>query len=150
MTATGHAVIGTIIAVKIGNPALAIPLALVSHLAADLFPHWDTATNMDKKGKKRVIIDTIFDIALGFIISYAIVFLWFPKTDLTYVFIMILASQFFDWLMAPYYLFGINLPFSKWAHEFQKNNFDNKLDKPWGIILPALAVAFLVLLAKIS
>ncbi len=149
MTATGHAVIGTVIAVKIGNPALAIPLAVASHLLADAFPHWDTATNVDEKGKKKVIRDTIFDIALGFIISYAIVFFWFPRTDLGYVFIMILASQFFDWLMAPYYLFGINLPFSKWAHEFQKNHFNTKLDKPWGIILPALAVAFLVLLAKV-
>jgi len=34
MTATGHAIIGTVIAAKIGNPYLAIPLAIVSHLAA--------------------------------------------------------------------------------------------------------------------
>lgn len=149
MTATGHAIIGTVIAVKIGNPALAIPLALASHLAADVFPHWDTATNVDKKGKKKVITDTIFDTIFGFLISYLIVFLWFPKTNLAYVFIVILASQAFDWLMAPYYLFGINLPFSRWAHDFQKNHFNTDLDKPWGIILPALAVAFLVLLAKV-
>lgn len=149
MTATGHAVIGTIIAVKIGNPALAIPLAVASHLAADAFPHWDTATNIDKKGKKRVIVDTIFDIIFGFLISYAIVVLWFPKTNLNYVFIMILASQAFDWLMVPYYLFGINLPFSKWSYEFQKRYFNNRLNKPWGIIYQVAALVLLVALAKI-
>lgn len=148
MTATSHALIGTIIAVKIGNPALAIPVALVSHLAADMIPHWDTATNMSKKGKRRVITETIFDILLGFLISYTLVLLWFPGTSLSYVFIIILASQAFDWLMAPYYLFGINFPFSKWSHEFQKKYFDNKMDKPWGIIYQAAALILLIGLAK--
>ena len=52
MTATGHAIIGTVIAVKIGNPALAVPLAIASHIAADAFPHWDEGTNSKKKVRK--------------------------------------------------------------------------------------------------
>ena len=53
MTATTHALIGTIIAAKIGNPALAIPIAIASHIAADAIPHWDTATNRKKKTFKK-------------------------------------------------------------------------------------------------
>lgn len=52
MTATGHAVIGTVIAATISNPFVAIPLAFVSHLAADSFPHWDSGTHEKEKTKK--------------------------------------------------------------------------------------------------
>ena len=81
MTATGHAIIGTVIAAKVANPYLAIPIALVSHIAADIFPHWDTATNARKKSKKRVIIDSFFDLIFGLVLSYAIIFLLFPEKE---------------------------------------------------------------------
>ncbi|MBI2622772.1 MAG: hypothetical protein HYW64_01620, partial [Candidatus Levybacteria bacterium] len=129
MTATGHAVIGTVIAAKVGNPALAIPLALASHIAADFIPHWDTGTNREKKGLQRVLFETIFDVLLSFALSYGLLVFLFPKTEPLYAFLIILASQSFDWLMAPYYFFGIKA--FKWAYDLQKL-FDNKLDKPWG------------------
>lgn len=40
MTAINHAVTGALIAVVVPNPLLAIPLALVSHLALDALPHF--------------------------------------------------------------------------------------------------------------
>ena len=148
MTATGHAVLGTVIAAKVGNPALAIPLAVASHIAADIFPHWDTATNIDKKGRKRVIVESFFDLIFGFLISYSIIFVLFPQTDLFYVFIMILASQGLDWLMIPYRLFGINFPLFKWTYIFQKS-FNITLDKPWGIINQIAVLVLIVILAKL-
>lgn len=39
MTATAHAIIGTVIAAKVGNPVLAVPIALASHIIADAIPH---------------------------------------------------------------------------------------------------------------
>lgn len=146
MTATGHAILGTIIAAKIGNPYLAIPLALASHIAADLIPHWDTATNKDKKGKERVLVETLFDIALGFFLSYVILTLFFPNTNPFYALFIILVAQAFDWLMAPYYFFNINLPPFTWAYHFQKK-FDNELDAPWGIITQVAAIILVLLIA---
>ena len=61
MTATGHALIGTVIAAKIVNPALAIPIALGSHFLADAIPHWDTGTNRDKKSKTRFVVESSID-----------------------------------------------------------------------------------------
>jgi len=145
MTATSHALIGTVIAAKIGNPALAIPLALASHVISDMIPHWDTATNIEKKGKKRVIIDSFFDVIIGFILSFLIVIFLFPQTNLGYVFVIILASQALDWLIVPYYLFDINLPLSKAVYKFQKS-FDNSLDKPWGIVTQVATVIAVILL----
>lgn len=145
MTATGHAIIGTIIAAKIGNPTLAIPIALASHIAADLFPHWDEGTD-GKKTKQTIALQAVFDVLFGFGISYLIIFFLFPQTSLFYVFVMIIASQAFDWLTAPYYLFGIK-PF-KIFYKLQKK-FDNELPAPWGIINQVAILMLLIVLAKI-
>ena len=148
MTATAHAVLGTVIAAKIGNPALAIPLAIASHIAADIFPHWDVATNKAKKGVKRTIIHSFIDLIFGFVLSFAIVFFLFPQTNLLYVLFLILVSQSLDWLMLPYYFFRINFPLFKWAYRFQKS-FNHDLNKPWGIINQIVVLVLIVILAKV-
>jgi len=107
MTATGHAIVGTIIAAKIGNPILAVPIALASHIVADTIPHWDTATNRKNKTFKELFIHSFADVILGFTLSYLLIFWIFPETNLLYAFFMIIVSQFFDWATAPYYFFKV-------------------------------------------
>ena len=148
MTATAHAVLGTVIAAKVGNPALAIPLAIASHIAADIFPHWDTATNKIQKGTKRVLVDSFFDVIFGFLISYAIIFFLFPQTNLFYVLFIIIVAQSLDWLMLPYYFLNINFPLFRWAYKFQKS-FNHSLDKPWGIINQIAVLVLIIILAKL-
>jgi len=148
MTATGHAIIGTVIAAKVGDPLLAIPLALASHIVADAIPHWDTATNLNKKGRKKVIADSVCDLIVGFVLSYLLILFLFPKTNLTYAVILILVSQSLDWLMVPYRLFNINFFLFRWSYKFQKL-FDNPLDKPWGIINQIAVLVIIIILAKI-
>lgn len=148
MTATGHAIIGTVIAAKIGNPYLAIPLAIVSHLAADFFPHWDVATNWRKKTRARLNLDTFTDVTISFVISFLLLNFLFPTINLFYAFTIILASQSFDWVTGPYYFWGWNFPPFNWSYRFQKI-FDRKLNKPWGIINQAIVLLILILFAKI-
>ncbi len=146
MTATGHAIIGTVIAVKVGNPALAVPIALASHVAADAFPHWDEGTSGKKKETARMVTEAAVDVILGFVLSYSIIFILFPQTSLLYAFLIIIMAQLLDWLTAPWYFFSIKLfkPFYK----FQKI-FDNKMDKPWGVINQIVILSVLIILAKI-
>lgn len=146
MTATGHAIIGTIIAVKIGNPALAIPIAIASHIAADAIPHWDTATNRRKKSFRQLFIHSFTDVILGFVLSYLLITFFFPKTNLSYALLMIFASQFLDWATAPYYFFKIKV--FKWAYSFQKL-FDHDLDLPWGLVIQVILILILIITAKI-
>jgi len=147
MTATAHAVIGTVIAASIPNPIIAIPLALASHLVADLFPHWDPGTNRQNKSKQRFFFEGFLDVAFSLIITFLLVFFLFPQTNLIYAYIIVFAAQFFDWATAPYLFFKIeNPPIFKWFYTFQKKYFDNKLDKPWGIIGQVAALVALVLL----
>src|SRR5438067_1343309 len=93
VTATSHAIIGTVIAAKIGNPALGIPLAILSHVLADLFPHWDFGTHKDKKKPLRFIIESILDVLAGFLVAYLLITWLFPATNLLYAFIMVIAAQ---------------------------------------------------------
>ncbi len=133
MTATGHAVLGAVIAAKVANPAIAIPIAIVSHVAADLFPHWDSGTNGSKKSAKRMFLESLIDVSVGFIIAYSIILLVFPKTNLLYVFLIIIMSQALDWITAPYFILNFKFPPFSYLHSFQ-SAINTKLDKPWGII----------------
>jgi hypothetical protein len=148
MTATGHAVIGVVIAAKFANPLLAVPLALVSHLAADAFPHWDLGTNAKSKTKMQLRFQAAADVIVGFIVCYLIIFYLFPQTNLIYAFFIIIAAQLFDWLTMPYYFFNIKIsPFTD-VYKLQKH-FDSRLDKPWGIINQVLILVLLIVVAKL-
>ena len=148
MTATSHAVIGAVIAAKIGNPALAIPIAFATHLLADRVPHWDPATNIKKKSKERLLLDSAMDVFLSYAVAYLVTYYFFPETNILYMFFIVVCSQLFDWMTAPYYFFNIKFAPFYWAYKFQKM-FDRKLDKPWGIVTQTVVVLLILLLAII-
>lgn len=144
MTATAHALIGTVIAAKISDPVIAAPLALASHFVADMIPHWDEALNRKNKGRNRLLIETAADVTLGFALSYTIIYFLFPQTNLLYAFAMILIAQLPDWLMGLYFFFKMKA--FRWAYHIGKIT-NREIDKPWGIITQVFAVSFLVVLA---
>lgn len=147
MTATGHAVIGTVIAASIPNPVLAIPIAVASHIAADLFPHWDTGTNKKLKSRQEFVAESFADLGLSFVAPLLMVTFLFPETNLIYTYIMVIAAQGFDWASAPFVFLKIeNPPIFKWFYRFQKS-FDNRLDKPWGVIGQVAVLVALVVVA---
>jgi len=55
VTAPNHALTGALIGLTITNPALALPLAFLSHFACDAIPHYDPAERDASKlyGSKR-------------------------------------------------------------------------------------------------
>jgi hypothetical protein len=148
MTATGHALIGTVIAAKIGNPALAIPIALGSHFLADALPHWDTAYHRRQKSKIRFFVESFADLILGFVLSWGLIVLLFPWTNLGYAFIIIIVSQLPDWLTLPYLFLDLNFPPFSSIYDLQKK-FDTHMGLPWGLVSQVVAVSGLIFLARI-
>ncbi len=146
MTLTAHAVVGTVIAAKIGNPALAIPIAILSHAVLDMVPHWDAATNRKDKSRKRLFIDSSVDALTAIAVSYSVIALVFPNTNLFYAALIVFFSLLPDILMAPYLFFKII--FFKWAYDFGKLT-NRELDKPWGVIMQFIIVFCIILLGKI-
>lgn len=143
MTATGHALIGLALAAQIPNPLIGIPLAIVSHIAADAFPHWDTGTNMKKKSKMEFVIGSFVDLGLSLSLPFIILAFFFPTVSPIYTFFMIIAAQGFDWGTAPYIFLNWKFPPFTWFYDAQKH-FDNRLDKPWGIIGQVAIILFLL------
>ena len=143
MTATAHALIGASLAVRIANPIIGIPIAILSHFAADLIPHWDAGTNHRAKSQTRLRIEATLDVLLGF----ALVFLIFRNhANPTYLFTMIIAAQLPDWLEAPAWIFGIHVPPFSWM-EYLGHKLQSRLQLPWGLVTQVVTVGILVVYA---
>lgn len=142
MTATAHALIGASLAVKVANPLLGIPLAILSHFIADLVPHWDAGTNHKKKTTLRLATEATFDVLLGF----ALVFLLFRNlVDPTYLFMMVIAAQLPDWLKTPSDIFGLHVPPFSWI-DWLSHKTQWRLQLPWGLVTQIVVVGIMLAL----
>lgn len=142
MTATAHALIGASIATSVTNPILGIPLAIASHFLADLIPHWDAGTNHRQKTMTRIKIEAVFDVLLGFGLSY-IIFRNFVDTK--YLFTMIIAAQLPDWLEAPSWMFGFKVPPFSWM-DWLGHKIQARMQLPWGLVTQVVVILIMMLL----
>lgn len=62
MTATNHVMTGAVIGAAIGNPWLALPAALLSHVVMDALPHFDLSTDHTSRS---FLYGLVTDIALA-------------------------------------------------------------------------------------
>lgn len=110
MLETPHVAAGAAIATKVGNPLLALPLALASHFLLDTVPHWNPHLNKELKSLGKVsksstilvTIDSFSAIGVGLLFAST-------APDMTKA-ITILAGAFLgvlpDVVEAPYYFLG--------------------------------------------
>lgn len=110
MLETPHVAVGAAIAVKVGRPELAIPLALVSHLVLDRIPHWNPSFFTETKKFGRPAIKSIYFSAvestvalfLGLFIAYRML----PNYALAATVIACsFASVFSDVVKIPFFFF---------------------------------------------
>lgn len=140
MTATAHALIGASLALKISNPLIGFPLAILSHVIADLVPHWDAATNHRKKTALRLKLEAAADVILGFFI----VFILFRNlVDPIYLYAMVIAAQLPDWLETPAFMFNIKIPPFSWA-DWLGHNIQSRMQLPWGLVTQVVIVGLIV------
>jgi len=128
-----HTAIGAVIASKIPNPFLAIPLAFLSHFVADFFPHWNPHlyTETKKLGKPTrksniiVACDTAFSLIFGFFVAFR----FWPNTGRI---LTTLATCFAavapDAVEGLYFYLGVKTKFLEKLIEFQhKHQFNINL-----------------------
>lgn len=117
MLETPHIFVGALIATKVANPMLAVPLALGSHFVLDMLPHWNPHINREIKTygsptmKSKILI--LFDSVFGLISGLLIAFSFYP--DIVMVLTVLLccfAAVLPDIVEIPYYFFGRD---QKWA-----------------------------------
>jgi len=105
-----HIVTGGIIAYKIKSPLISLPLALVSHFALDLLPHWNPHISEEKKkfGKitKKTFAIIFVDCLAGLIFGLTLAISVFPDFKKSIVILLgCLLGSLPDLIEAPYYFF---------------------------------------------
>lgn len=101
MTATNHALTGTVIGLASGNPVLAMPMALLSHFVCDALPHYGAGKDViGSSGFKKLLVAD----AAGCLIIVASLAIFQP--------------QF--WLLAAVCAFLAASPDFMWINKFRK------------------------------
>lgn len=143
MTATAHALVGGAIAASISNPAIALPLASLSHPILDMIPHWDFGIGWRTKNKVTLFTESVLDLVVGILLAF---FIFGKNVDPFYFLTCIFFSEIWDILMMPYLLFKWKFPPFSTAY-----NLQHKIQKhtkltflPWGILTQAITVGGIV------
>jgi hypothetical protein len=145
MLAASHALIGASVAKMIPNPYLAIPINLALHFACDLMPHWDWHTRETKRTKSKVIILSLSDALIGYLIGW---WIFGAKVPFYYLLAMMFIAQLPDWIEAPYRIFDWNFPPFSSMKKLQ-SRLHHKLGLPWGLIWQAAVVGGFVVVANL-
>ena len=78
MTGFNHGLTGAVIALTVKQPALALPLAFISHFATDALPHWDYGTGRKdgKIGSRKfhILLFTDFGLSILLMVVLALLF----------------------------------------------------------------------------
>ncbi len=90
MTATNHALTGTVIALVIKQPALAIPLSFLSHYLVDAIPHFSFA---DRDLFRRNFNTLLILDAISCILLVGLIYLLFPARWFVISFCAFLATS---------------------------------------------------------
>lgn len=140
MLETQHALVGMVIASKIPNPWVSLPLAFLSHFAVDMLPHW----NWEPDARPLSLLGILLDLILLEITTAYIAFQSPLKLNLA-------AASFFavlpDLLLAPSIFFGFNNKYIKKLCKFQKS-IQNRTPVLPGIITQLLLSALCLLILK--
>ena len=148
MLELAHALTGGVIAYKIGNPALALPLAFVSHFIVDLLPHWNPHLAKEKKRLGFISHQTTFlvliDCLIGLTLGLSLAFKALP--DARRMFLVIAGcflAIFPDLVEAPFYFLHQKGKLMKKIVNFQGKIQFNAPFWP-GMLFQALYVASLL------
>ena len=145
MIETPHVVVGAAIAMKVANPALALPLALGSHLVLDKIPHWNphlfTETKKFGKPTKRSTFIVAADIITSIIIGISIARLALPNTTLS---LTVIAACFLsvlpDIVEGPYFFLNFRPKLIERWIKFQRS-FQVNVNFIPGMLTQILTVA---------
>lgn len=129
MLETPHVALGMAIAVKTGNPYIALPLALASHFVLDVVPHWNphfyTETKKFGKPTRSSTIIAVTDELVAIALTLFVAYLFLPDVSMS---ILIMACSFLsvlpDQIKFPFFFFknmrsGIIKKWTDWERSIQ-------------------------------
>jgi hypothetical protein len=145
MLETPHVAVGALIATKIPNPLLAIPLAFASHFVIEMIPHWNPHIFSETKKygmptKKSIDIIAV-DVVLALITGSWIAWQAMPNmAHAATIMAASLASVLPDLIEAPYFFLKMRNKFLKVWLDFHKS-LQADTNVFWGLLTQALTIA---------
>ena len=149
MLETPHVFVGALIASKIPNPFIAIPLAFASHFILETVPHWNPHLNTETKKygapTRRSTVITAIDSTLALASGSFIAYQALPNIGHA---TLILACCFFavlpDVMEGPYFFLKMRAQWvQKWI-AFQKS-LQSDTTWYWGLLNQALTILAAIL-----
>jgi hypothetical protein len=109
MTGFNHGITGAVIALTIKQPALALPLAFLSHFATDMIPHFGLGKESILNRKFNVVLmaDFIFSVSL-----MAVLAILFPS-HIWLIWACMIAAASPDLMWAYHHLYRVKIKKSK-------------------------------------
>lgn len=152
MLETPHVFIGAVIASKIPNPFIAIPLAFASHFIMEMIPHWNPHLNSEteKFGKptRRSTAITAIDSTLALVSGSFMAYQALPNVGQA---ILILACSFAavlpDVMEGPYFFLRMRTTWIKKWIAFQKS-LQNDTTAFWGLLTQLITIAAVIFWLK--
>jgi hypothetical protein len=136
MTGINHAVTGALVAVAIKQPAVALPLAFLSHFAIDSLPHWNYWVPGQRRFRKWVIFsDMLLSLALIAAIAFSLV-----GVDWWVVLLGGLLAISPDLMWLPYLIIGKPAPADTDSALHRLRRFHLRIQ--WSETIPGLLVEF--------
>lgn len=144
MLETPHVAIGAVIATKIPNPFIAIPLAFMSHFILDKVPHWNphiiTETKKFGKPTQKSTNIIIADCVTALIFGSAVAYSTLPNINMA---ISVMLCSFFsilpDLVEFPYFYFKRRDKFYTVWSSFQKS-IQNDTTPFWGLLIQIVTI----------
>lgn len=147
MLSIAHGTTGALIATKIPNPLISIPLVIAAHFLEDRVPHWDVGQGMgnQKKSKKVAFLQELF---IDFPLSIFLVYIFFQH------------GQAFDWrpwlgwfcgllpdfIEFPGLFLNIKIPAIKIVSDIHELVHRSTSNKFWGLVPQILVIVLVYLL----
>lgn len=144
MLETPHVIVASAIAIKTGNPFLALGFALISHFVLDEVPHWNPHITtkegdvkvIDRRSMKIIIADSTLALISGSVIALSAL----PDHKKM---ALVLACSFMailpDLVEAPYIFLGYRKKFlKKWLSFQKKHQFNTNII--WGLTVQVLTI----------
>jgi len=146
MTATAHALVGTMIAARFSDPSISLPLAPVLHYALDLVPHWDSGTHLREKSNTRFVKEAIVDAGIAFVVSGLVYFYLFQRSDFIYLYLVVGFSLLPDIVtVVTRFILKKKNKVWDWNNRLQ-SMLNRRLELPWGLFTQIIVLGVLYIL----
>lgn len=143
MTSISHALIGAAIAARFQDPITVSTVAVITHFACDIIPHWDLGTNWRLRPRAVTGVFAMLETLTAVVGTYVVFYSRVPSPRM--LVLAIVASLIPDWLEVPYYLTLPRPPKLFQLIYKAQSLLHTRAQKPIGVVTQIVVVAaFLV------